>query len=156
MGFLSGLKKVTYSFVDFRVDQWLDYPNIKKRFSYLINQTKNLFTVVQPQKQETFKQAMLRFELSDGELATQANNYRNLSILFLSSATLMLFYLLFLVFIKQNYMGACITFSLTIYSLTRAYYYHFWYFQIKKEKLGCSPKEWFLALIKRDINKDIK
>ena len=58
-------------------------------------------------------------------------------------------YFLYLSVFRHNLMGACMTFSLTLYGLSQAMRYHFWYFQIQSRKLGCTFQEWGSAVLQR-------
>jgi len=38
--------------------------------------------------------------------------------------------------------------ALTLYVLTQAFRYHFWLFQLRNRKLGCTLSEWWNARVK--------
>lgn len=152
MGLLSKTKKATSYLVNFRVSEWLDYAHLSKSANYILSQAKGLFTLKQTEQPETFKQAVLRFELSDVELSTQLKQLQRLTKLFLTLAALLFGYFLFLIILKHNYMGACMTFALMLYSLSLAFRYHFWRFQIQQKRLGCTLKEWRQATFKRNLS----
>lgn len=143
MGLFSGLKRTSGIFVDFRIDRWLDLAFHKQTLSNIIKHAKGLYTIPNSEKRETFKDAVLRFELSDGELEAQANRYLSLTYLFLAVSFCIFIYALCLLLFYRNFPGFCVSLALVIFGLSNAFRNHFWYFQIKQEKLGCTFKEWW-------------
>lgn len=151
MGIFSRTKSFLSGFINFKFDKWLDLESIKENSDYLINQTKYLFRLPKPSHPETFKEALLRFEISDVELAEKLRYHKNLVYLFLSIAGLFFLYFLYLFCFRKNFMGACMTFSLLLYSLSQAFRYHFWLFQLRQEKLGCTIREWLASFKKKKV-----
>lgn len=154
MGWLfNNSKKVAGRFFNFRIDQWVDYENIKSTALFIMRQTKFLFSSHKPNNTqhigENFEEAKLRLNLTDEDLVLQAIQYKRFTLFFLLLSMAVFLYALFLIAIQRNIMGFCMAFSLTLYGLSQAVRYHFWYFQIQRKKLGCSLQEWWSALLKR-------
>ncbi len=124
------------------VRAWLDFDRVKSFTSYLASGFKRLFV---PQKQaqgESFTEAMARLNLSEQDLkARQAALYR-LSVLMCGAALFIFTYAIYhLIF--GNIKAVVISVVVMLIALALAFRYHFWYFQIKERKLGCSFQEWY-------------
>lgn len=91
---------------------------------------------------ETFEQALTRLGLSEEELGRVCRTFRNLTILNCGLGLLALIYGFWLSF-HQNLMGFCMSLAVVFLFASIAFKYHFWVFQIKTRKLGCTLKEWF-------------
>jgi intracellular multiplication protein IcmV len=46
-----------------------------------------------------------------------------------------------------SYQAAIVSFIILWIALVLAFRYHFWYFQIKNRKLGCTVYEWYRGLL---------
>ena len=57
-------------------------------------------------------------------------------------AVLILMYSVYL-FIEGGHKGGIVALVVMFIALVLAFRYHFWYFQIKQRKLGCTIQEWF-------------
>lgn len=127
---------------DFRIDRWLNLNMIKENTSFYIQESKRLFSVEQPEHLDEFDEAVNRLALSPEFINNQTKRYLYLAVFFLFCSILLVIYGFFLM-LHSNQMGSLICFALTFYALTCAFRFHFWYFQIKHRKLGCSVQEWF-------------
>jgi len=141
MGFWSSTRKVLGHAVDLRADRWLDYEGLKRSTVYILSQTKKLFTPETAHKSESFEEAVDRLDLSPQALSEQSDRYNYIAIFFLITTAALLAYALLTVLLG-NWLGAGITFALSLYSLSLAFRFHFWHFQISQRKLGCSVRDW--------------
>jgi intracellular multiplication protein IcmV len=134
-------KKVGGRLVDTRVDKWmsLDYLNeTAERFKIL------MMDIVVPQKathSETFEEAMVRLELTEEDLVQRQLEFRRLFYFFFIISFIIVGYGLYLAF-TSSLIPALICFGLAIYSLSQAFRFHFWLFQLRERRLGCSIKDW--------------
>lgn len=142
MGFWRGTSKAASSIMSFRFDKWVDYQNIKQTLNIITRDTKVMFTPTQPNRIETFEQALERLNLDESSLKDILKQYTFFLILYLFLSLTIFSYGIFIALVKNNYWGFIVSFSLTTYSLSRAFYYHFWLFQINQKRLGCSFKDW--------------
>jgi intracellular multiplication protein IcmV len=140
MGLLNKTKKTVIS--TFPVDKWLDLDNLKNNAKFTTDAAKSLFTPKQATMPETFDSAVDRLDLSEKDIKQRQTEFLRLYWFFTGFCVLMFVYGLYLVS-KSSVNGFCVTFALAIYLLTQAFKYHFWYFQIKNRKLGCTLKDWF-------------
>ncbi|MBA4696470.1 MAG: type IV secretion protein IcmV [Legionella sp.] len=127
----------------FQIRWWLDLDRIRSGLNYLINGAKVLFI---PQKNqiptESFDAAVSRFQLSNQELQQKGKSLFHLSLLMCVLALAIGSYTVYQ-FLYGSYHSAFLSLVLALIALTLAFRYHFWYFQIKTQKLGCSISEWF-------------
>lgn len=144
MGFFSGLKNAGGYLVNFKVNKWVGYDQIKATSSSLLNLGQNVFTPQQANYIETYEEALQRLKITEIEIQQRRTEFTRLMIVYLLLAIAVFAYSVYIVVMYKNIMGFLIGFVLTIYALTHAFRYHFWIFQIKHKKLGCSLRDWFL------------
>lgn len=128
----------------FNLKSWSDWERVKYFFLYILDSIKQLF-ILQPvtkRKQETFAKAAARLNLTENNLLERQRSLFRLSMIMVGMAVLLLIYAGY-----ELYHGAILSFILslvvTCIALILAFRYHFWYFQIKERKLGCTIKEWW-------------
>jgi intracellular multiplication protein IcmV len=135
----SGLAARFFRIFPFRF--WSDADRLQGFSAYIINLFKKMF-VPQPKKaSESFKAAQVRLNITDGQLLEQQRALFRMSILMLLIAAGLFWYGVYQVF-YGSILGVLLTWSVIAITLTLAARYHFWYFQIKSKKLGCSWKTW--------------
>lgn len=145
MGILSATKRVGSVFFNFRVDKWIDYEYLKSLTLFFVNQFQFVFRLAKPRPPETFEEAIYRLELSPQELILRSKQYLILCYFFLGNSLALTCYSYYLYSI-ESFMGSIMTASITIYSITYAFRYHYWNYQIRRLRLGCTFKEWFRDL----------
>lgn len=143
MGFFSGLRKAGGYVFNFRVDKWVGYEQIKRNSTDLLDDAKTIFIAEQADHKETFEEALKRLNLSEAELQARAVEFRRLMLLFLILAGLVFGYSFYIGFMYKNVAGFFMGIAVTIFALANAFRYHFWLYQIKHKKLGCTLREWF-------------
>lgn len=141
MGFWSGLKKGAKPFVD--VSSWMNLDQLKTYGKSISNMGKGLFVPQQASRYETFDDALRRLKLSEAELNHKAANLHNLSITLSLIALCLFAYVIYLIITHGKLMAIIVTSVLTTVILAKAFSYHFWVFQIRKRRLGCTLQEWF-------------
>ncbi|MCH9689369.1 MAG: type IVB secretion system protein IcmV [Gammaproteobacteria bacterium] len=120
---------------------WSDADRLQGFSAYIVSIFKKMF-VPQPKKaSESFKAAQGRLNLTDGQILEQQRALFRMSILMLLIAVGLFWYGIYQVF-YGSMIGLLLTCSVILITLTLAARYHFWYFQIKVKKLGCSWKTW--------------
>jgi intracellular multiplication protein IcmV len=141
MGFWSGFKKGVRPFID--VQSWLNLDQLKTYGRSISDIGKSLFVPQKATRNETFEQAIRRFNLSEADINKKAGNLYTLSIIFCGIALCLLAYAIYLIIMHGSIMAVIVTLVLSSIILAKAFSYHFWVFQIKKRRLGCSLQEWF-------------
>jgi intracellular multiplication protein IcmV len=121
---------------------WLGYDSVKQTTSTIWTILRRLFFPPDAIYQETFKQAMDRQGLTDEDITNIEQRYLLFAYFFLllgSVAFVMSFY--FLIH-HRTFAGCLLAIASAALLFSQAFRYHFWYFQIKYRKLGCTFKEW--------------
>ena len=141
MGIWSSTKKVASKVVDVRFDKWMSMGFIDEHFQ----RTKVILTdLVRPQKatrSETFEQARQRLGLSEEDLQQRKIEFTRLCYTFLVLGALIIAYALYMLYMGSPFV-TLICFCLALYAFSQAFRFHFWLFQLKNRKLGCSVREW--------------
>lgn len=139
-------KKAASKVIDVRVDKWMSWSYLQEttdRFKILF------LDIVIPKKAstvETFEEAMVRLELTESDLAQRKQEFTRLFYFFVALAVIILAYALYIAFVG-HLITALISFCLAVYALTQAFRFHFWLFQLKNRKLGCTFQEWLNSKI---------
>lgn len=122
---------------------WFDWERMKSFTLYLGNGIKRLFipdnTAVSAQ---SFAKAQKEYNLTDADLVIQQNALFRLAVIMLIAALLILIYTGYLLFFG-TLKAVLVSLAVMTIALVLAFRYHFWYFQIRKRKLGCTIKEWY-------------
>ncbi len=146
MGFWQGTKAIARQIINVRFDNWVDLDNLKATAKYFTQQTRKLFTPQKSLQAESFDDAVMRLGLSAQDLHNQANRYKKLAILFFLIGMILLVYGVYIACFHKLSSGV-LSLALSIYAMTKAMQFHFWYFQISQQKLGCSARTWLRAIL---------
>lgn len=121
---------------------WIDWDRLKSFTLYLKNGFLRLFLPRQTPVVESFEEAKNKLKLSDSELIIKQNALLRLSLVMLAFATFVLVYAGYQ-FFYGTFKAGIVSLVVTLIALVLAFRYHFWYYQIKNRKLGCTFNEWF-------------
>lgn len=124
------------------VRSWFDWVRLKSFTLYLANGFKRLFVPQQAIKAESFKEAANKLDISDENLLAKQKALFRLSMIMVGAAGLILVYMGYQLF-YGSFKAAMVSLVVTLIALALAFRYHFWYFQIKHRKLGCTFNEWY-------------
>lgn len=142
MGLFTKSKKVAGKIVDVRVDKWVSWDYL----SETTNRFKSvLVDIAVPKKatySETFEEALVRLNLTPEDIAQRKIEFTRLLFFFVGLSLIVILYGLYMAF-TGGLVSSLIAFCLSLYCLTQAFRFHFWLFQIKHRKLGCTWQEWF-------------
>ena len=144
MGFISRSGKIAGEVVNVRVHKWFALDYIKESGFALGNFARSLFTINQADRTETFEEALERLDLKEEDISDRQNEFMRLMIIYLVISACIFGYSVFIAYNYKNLLGFFMGLGITIFSLSHAFKYHFWIFQLKNRKLGCSLKDWFL------------
>lgn len=133
-------------FFDFR--RWSNYDRIASDYKNLAGHIKQVFQPRKERYNEDFAEAVARLGLSEHELARRQQGLLRLVVIMLGVALGTLIYLIYLLW-TAYYAAALVAATMMMLALTLAFRYHFWYYQMKQQRLGCTVNEWFSALITR-------
>lgn len=134
----------------FKIKYWSDAERIQGFFQYIQELFQRLFVLQPKPAKESFEAVQERLQLTDEALLIKQRSLFRLSILMCVFALAMLVYTAYQCF--YGYFFAIILSGIvSLLALTFAFRYHFWYFQIRQKKLGCSLRVWFReGLLRRD------
>ena len=125
-----------------RIRKWAGTRVSEKFGSSLRDILRGLLTVKKSNKQETFEHAVDQQQLKETDLQVRMLGYYWLSVLCFSSMCGMLSYGIYL-FHNGHFPGGLVAIGMSAAIFAIGFRYHFWYFQIKQRRLGCTFKEWF-------------
>lgn len=91
---------------------------------------------------ESFNAAQEKLKLTDADLLARQKALLRLSIFMPVLALFIFFYSVYHLYCG-GYLAGLLSLVVMMISLTLAFRYHFWYYQIKSRQLGCSLREWF-------------
>lgn len=140
----SKFKKLTTRIINIR--EWADVGRIKDGAQFIKTGIKTLFVPSPSTPAESFEAAQKRLKLSADDMVARSRALLRLSILMLILTLILISYAIYHV-IFGTFHSALLTLALSFVSASMAFRYHFWYFQIKSRKLGCSIQEWFQEAI---------
>ena len=90
---------------------------------------------------ETFEEAIARMNLTEADLKDRQKMFLMQTFVYLGVGLCVLGYAIWLAF--QGYItGMLVTFLVALLAFSYAFRSHFWLFQLKKRKLGCTFKEY--------------
>lgn len=144
MGVLSGLGRMIKPLVN--VPKWMNTKQISKDASYIGQTAKDLFKVKHAQRQESFTEARERLQLTDQQLRQRYQEFRRLMLIFLVLGVGLAIYALWH-WLAFNFFAGLLSTVVTGIALVQAFRFHFWMYQIKQQKLGCTFKAYFYAAI---------
>ncbi|CAM2916927.1 type IVB secretion system protein IcmV [Legionella worsleiensis] len=121
---------------------WSDWDRMNAFTLYLINGFKRLFISQKNVEVESFDLAVNKLKLTDAELQAKQNALFRLSMVMLTVAGLIFFYSGYQL-LYGSIKAVVVSLVVMMIALVLAFRYHFWYFQIKHKKLGCTVIEWY-------------
>ncbi|MCF6764385.1 hypothetical protein L3V82_01285 [Thiotrichales bacterium 19S3-7] len=122
-----------------------DFEGIKRQQSFLYRMVKTLFKVDKTQDPCEFEDLASR-GITDGKLRDNLATFTFLYRFFGVIGVVVLLYTISLIY-RGYQLGAIVGGAATLMFLAHAFKYHFWAFQIKSKKLGCTVGEWFNSLL---------
>ena len=130
---------------------WLNYRVLEDQSKTVWDIFRNIFSVTQPARKETFKEAMNRQGLTDKDIDEGAYIYRVYAFFFLFLGILAILYAFYLIIKHGTFAGWLLSIAVSALCLGQAFKFDFWSYQMRKRHLGATFKDW-----KRDLlgNKD--
>lgn len=121
--------------------RWLGWKQISANTANLKNIIVRLFVPQKATREESFDQAIVRLNLTEEQVQHRYKMFFYQLIFWLSFAVIILIYAIYLAG-RHSPHGflACIAISLVV--LSQAFRAHFWMFQIKQRRLGCTFREY--------------
>ena len=126
----------------FNIRAWMDWDRVKAGGEFIETGTKKIFTPSPEHPKETFEEAQQRLKLTNEQVVARGRSLYRLSMM-MACLSFALFIYIFYHIIYGTIHAALLTFALSSLSAAISFRYHFWYFQIKSRKLGCTFNEWY-------------
>lgn len=141
MGLWSGAKSVVTKGLSIRVDKWMSLDHIEETFDRTKLVVQDLFKPQKSTRKESFEQAVDRLALTEEDIEQRKREFTKLTIAFIVIAILILGYGGVMLYKGKAWITLIAAF-LSIYAFSQAFRFHFWLFQLKNKKLGCTFSEW--------------
>lgn len=146
MGFFRGLGRMVKPLVN--VPKWMGAKQLSADASYIATIAKTLITPQQARREETFEEALARLRLTEADIQARHREFKRLAVTYFTIFILLILYLVYLISdISGPVSWRAIVLTLVVSAIAFVQFmrFHFWLFQIKQRKLGCSFKSYFLS-----------
>lgn len=135
------LGKFVKPFVNF--PQWLGWKQIVSSTRALKELAKTAFQISKGEsRKESFEQAVSRLRLTEEDLKKRKKMFLRMALFYFLIGAGLFGYGIYLFVSTPYFLGGLLTLILSMLMFTYAYREHFWYFQLKARKLGCSFNDW--------------
>jgi intracellular multiplication protein IcmV len=138
MGIISGIQNL--------VKRSLGVEQLKQQTQGLKEIAVALVKVKKTERQETFEAAMSRLRLTEADIQKREYEFKRLVLVFSLLAFFLILYLIYLLF-EKAYFASLGTLGVLLIVAGQLFRYHFWLYQIRCRKLGCSLKDWVKQLV---------
>lgn len=144
----SASRRVFRSFFNPRA--WTSYETMRDISQYLFDGFSRLFVLKKAGQSEELEQVMRKLALSEKDIAERKKVFFRMTLL-MAFITLVVFFYTMFHLLYANYHAVLLGSVVCLLSLSLTFRYHFWYFQLRQRKLGCTFKEWLrLGLLGAD------
>ncbi len=126
--------------------------NYKKSFESCKSIIKGVFKRSKATNPETFDEALERMSITEVDLKKRYIDYQKMYYLFMFLSLGLFFYSFYLLFIGY-YFALFLGLAVTALSLVQAFKRHFWMFQVRQRRLGCTFREWWNDLNGKAVSK---
>ena len=142
-----GILKVGSHMFNVRVDRWASYQYLKGTFQQTSAIVQDTFTPpVAPKTKERFEDVVQRLGLSEQDIHERYRAYIRLFLIYGGLFLAILSYTVYMAF-TGHFVSTLMALCLSAWMASFCFRYHYWSFQIKHRKLGCTLKEWFESRI---------
>lgn len=143
-GVRTGMKWAFKPFVN--VHEWIALGTLLQTFRGLFSSINDTMKPAAPGTAETFDEALARLGIPPTRVQALQRYFFKMAFLMAFLGLLAVLYVLYLLF--AGFFGVSIfAFLIALIMFAYAYRYHFWYFQLKSRKLGCTFREWLNAKV---------
>jgi intracellular multiplication protein IcmV len=147
MGLFNVVKTVVKPFVDFPT--WMGYKQIRESTGSLLQTLKGLFTPSKAETTETYQEALRRLNLTEKDIEVRKKQFTYLLLMWLVIAIAVLIYGFYLTGLG-SWHGFISCVAISLIALVQTFKFHFWLFQIKQKRLGCTFRDWLNGSVRGD------
>ena len=126
---------------------WVGYNQVKSNTTIIWDIIRGLVYPMTPERSETFEAAMQRLNQTENDIQTTGQTYFEYALVFLFLGACLAIYSFYLLFFHRTFSGFLLGIASGALFLSQAFKYHFWYFQIKQRKLGCTFQDWWQYIL---------
>ena len=142
MGFWSGARKTLLPFASAK--EWFNFSQVKESTDTLLMLVRRYLvpnSKLPETEQVSFEEVCARYQLDEAGLMRLRRNFLRLTWFFVVIGALALCYTGYLLSLA-SFRAGLISVVITCLALVMAFRYHFWWYQVKTRKLGCTFQEW--------------
>lgn len=132
----------------FNPSGWLDTETLSTSTATIWDVIKATTTPDTPLREESYQGALKRLKISDKEAQERGKTFTVYAYIFASLGALCILFSFYLLF-YHTFFGWIIGLCAAALFFGQGFRFHFWAFQIKHRKLGCSFEEWRNGKVKR-------
>lgn len=147
MGFFKGVGRAVKPLVN--IPKWMSAKQLSSDAAYIADVAKKLATPPTAKHKETFEEALIRLKLSEADIQKRYHEFKRLALVFLTVFILLMGYMSYLLFNflsgPVSWRALLLCFIVCLIAFIQVVRFHFWMYQIKKRRLGCSFKEYFFS-----------
>ena len=121
---------------------WIGYDTLSASSQTVFGMLKATFSPPAAQHTETFESAMTRLKLTEADIQATAKKYLMFVIIFVGFGVFAFLASFYFLFYHATLAGWMLAMASAALFFVQAFRYHFWFFQIKHRKLGCTFEEW--------------
>lgn len=133
------------------IPTFMDTDSIRYTWNSIRRSAAHLCTPRRASIEESFEEALVRLNLTEDDVQSRIKEFSRLAMIFMIMAVLSFIYSTYNA-AMGSISGFLLGFIVTLIVLCRVFYFHFWLFQLKQRKLGCSVKEWLNSnLAEKDV-----
>lgn len=103
----------------------------------------------QQQQADDFADVIAQLGLTEADLEAKCQQFIRQSLFFVVLGLAAFFYMCYMI-IVSNYYVAMVSFLISILIFSYAFRSHFWAYQIKQRRLGCTFKQWWRSVLTGD------
>lgn len=147
MGIISGLEDMA--------KKAMGFGGLKKNAQGIRAIASGLVVTQRPVREETFEEALIRLNLTEQDIEKRESEFKRLVIIFALIGLGVLLYFIYAV-TQKAWIASLGSIGIFLVVLAQLFRYHFWLFQIRQKRLGCTFKEWLRDLVsKKTVGKNV-
>jgi hypothetical protein len=131
----------------FNPKAWFGWDEMKFQFITIVSILRDLFSIAAPLREETFEQAMVRFNITEADRQNLSNRYFYFAWFFIACFLLVFAYAFFLLFAYGAFFACLMALAVAAFFLSQAFRFHFWHYQLAVKRLGVTFQEWKNAFL---------
>lgn len=121
---------------------WFGWNEVKLQSTAIFSILRDLFSISTPAREETFEQAIARFNIAEEDVERIAKRYLHFTWFFVVCFLIVFAYAFFLLFTYHVFFAFLMALAVATFFLGQAFRFHFWHYQLSVRRLGVTYTEW--------------